>query len=413
MPVRELHVKGYRSVRDLRLKLKRINVLVGPNGCGKSNLYRSMMLLSAAATGRFASILANEGGMASVLWAGRHHKNEKPRLLLEITMKGLSYSLECGRVPISERPEQLACFANDPDIKVEEVKQVKKDRPPVSLVKRVKGGISARNMDGRLIHYPLAVQGNESVLSGLRDPQKFPELSVLREEFLSWRFYHHFRTDIASPLRQPQVGVMTPVLSNDGLDVAAALATIRAIGDASALDEAIDDAFPNSKLHINSNAGEFALMLQMPGFYRSFDGLEISDGTLQYLCLVAALLSPRPPTLLALNEPETSIHPDLSEALAKLIVHASKRSQIWITTHSYELAKYIAIHGGNEAVELQKRRGATCVRGEGLIENDDDEQEDQKEQGDFLNADEPEDDEEMEVGLTDDDDNDDDEDDDY
>lgn len=411
MPVRELHVKGYRSVRDLRIKLKRINVLVGPNGCGKSNLYRSMMLLSAAATGRFASILANEGGMASVLWAGRNHKNEKPRLLLEVTMKGLSYSLECGRVPISERPENLACFSNDPDIKVEEVRQVSKNRPPVSLVKRVKGGISARNMDGRLIQYPLAVQGNESVLSGLRDPQKFPELSALRDEFLSWRFYHHFRTDISSPIRQPQVGVMTPVLSNDGLDVAAALATIRAVGDGTALNEAIDDAFPGSKLHISSNAGEFELMLQMPGFYRSFSGLELSDGTLQYLCLVAALLSPRPPTLLALNEPESSIHPDLSEALAKLIVQASKRSQMWITTHSYELAKFIAIHGGNEAVELEKRRGATCIKGDGLIEKDED-VEDEPE-GEFLDPDEPEADEVAETALDELEGDDDDEDDDY
>lgn len=413
MPVRELHVKGYRSVRDVRLRLKRINVLVGPNGCGKSNLYRSMMLISAAATGRFASILANEGGMASVLWAGRHHKHEKPRLLLEVTLKGMSYSLECGRVPISERPPELACFSNDPDIKVEEVKYLSKDKPPVSLVKRVKGGITARNMDGRRVQYPLSVHGNESVLSGLREPQKFPELSALRQEFLSWRFYHHFRTDIASPLRLPQVGVMTPVLSDDGLDVAAALATIEAIGDASALERAIDDAFPGSRLHIESNAGEFALRLHMPGFNRSFDGLEISDGTLQYLCLVAALLSPRPPALLALNEPETSIHPDLSEALAKLIVLASRRSQIWITTHSYELAKFIAMHGGNEPIELEKRNGATRIRGSGLIDRDEDEPVESEPDGDFLDPDEPEEDEQPELMQEQDDDDDDYDDDDY
>jgi predicted ATPase len=148
----------------------------------------------------------------------------------------------------------------------------------------------------------------------------------------------------------------------------------------------------------------------MPGFNRSFDGLEISDGTLQYLCLVAALLSPRPPALLALNEPETSIHPDLSEALAKLIVQASKRSQMWITTHSYELAKFIAIHGGNEAVELEKRRGATCVRGDGLIEIDDEEEEEPD--GDFLDPDQAEEDE-LPEGIADELDDDEDDDDDY
>ncbi|CAN5438931.1 AAA family ATPase [soil metagenome] len=407
MPVRELHVRGYRSVRELRIKLKRLNVLVGANGCGKSNLYRSMMLLSAAATGQFASILASEGGMASVLWAGKNKKSEKPRLLLEVTMKDLSYSMECGRVPISERPEHLACFANDPDIKTEEVKQVSKGKSPVSLLKRTKGAVSARNMDGRLINYPLVVNGNESVLSGLREPQKFPELSALRQEFLNWRFYHHFRTDIGSPLRLPQVGNMTPVLSDDGLDVAAALATILAVGDFEALNEAVDDAFPGSKLNIDSDCGQFGLMLGMPGFQRSFDGLEISDGTLQYLCLLAALLSPRPPSLLALNEPETSIHPDLSEALAKLIVRASKRSQIWITTHSYELAKYIAIHGGNEAIELEKKNGETRIRGVGLVEKDEEEEEEEVLDGSFYDPNKAEADDEPEVVLEDQDDEDD------
>lgn len=364
MPVRELNVSGYRSVRDIRLRLKRTNVLVGANGCGKSNLYRSMMLLSAAARGNFASIIADEGGMPSILWAGARRKNEKARLHLEVTLKDLSFSMECGRIPFNDRfTAELVCFINDPDIKTEEVSLVSKGKS-VSLLKRSSARITARNMDGRRLEYPLAVTNNESVLSGLRDPQKFPELARLREEFLNWRFYHHFRTDIGSLLRQPQVGVLTPVLSDDGRDVAAALATIKAIGDYGALNEAIDDAFPGSRLEIDSQYGQFAIKFQMPGFERPFDCLEISDGTLQYLCLLAALLSPRPPALLALNEPEASIHPDLSEALAKLIVRASKKSQIWITTHSYDLARFIAAHGGNEPIELEKIRGETRVRTE-------------------------------------------------
>jgi predicted ATPase len=69
--IRSLHIAGYRSVRDVWLKLSQVNVLVGPNGCGKTNLYRALYLLSAAAAGQFARTLAEEGGMPSVLWAGQ------------------------------------------------------------------------------------------------------------------------------------------------------------------------------------------------------------------------------------------------------------------------------------------------------------------------------------------------------
>jgi predicted ATPase len=70
MAIRELYVSGYRSIRDLRLCLKKVNVLTGPNGCGKSNLYNAVFLLAKTATGGFARVIAEEGGMPSVLWAG-------------------------------------------------------------------------------------------------------------------------------------------------------------------------------------------------------------------------------------------------------------------------------------------------------------------------------------------------------
>ncbi len=69
---------------------------------------------------------------------------------------------------------------------------------------------------------------------------------------------------------------------------------------------------------------------------------ELSDGTLRFLCLAAALLSPRPPTLLALNEPETSLHAGLLPALGRLVARAAAHSQIWVTTHSRVLADEIA-----------------------------------------------------------------------
>jgi len=165
--------------------------------------------------------------------------------------------------------------------------------------------------------------------------------------------------------------VLTPILAHDGSDLAAALQTIMEIGDVDALHRGVERAFPGAYLRINTENGQFNVGMQMPDFQRPFDGKELSDGTLQYLCLLAALLSPRPPSLLALNEPETSIHPDLYESLAELIAQASNNSQVWITTHSRELADFILEYTGSAPIELEKVNGATRVVGAKLSDEED------------------------------------------
>ncbi len=79
----------------------------------------------------------------------------------------------------------------------------------------------------------MILEGSESVLSELEERAKFPELTSLRAEFLKWRFYHDFRTDLHSPIREPQLGTLTPILSHDGRDLSVTIATIlQAIGNA-------------------------------------------------------------------------------------------------------------------------------------------------------------------------------------
>jgi predicted ATPase len=185
-----------------------------------------------------------------------------------------------------------------------------------------------------------------------------------------WRFYHHFRTDAESPLRHPQVGVRTPVLSHDGRDLAAALQTINEIGMSEELHEAIRQAFPGASLEIehDEDNGTFAVLLRMPGLKRPLRARELSDGTLRYLCLLATLLSPRPPALLALNEPETSLHPDLLEPLAHQMVNASRGSQLWVVTHSEKLAELVEKHSGESPIRLQLDNGETRVAGQKLVD---------------------------------------------
>ncbi len=353
----EFSVKGYRSLQDIGVTLDNLNIITGPNGSGKSNLYNALHLLAKSAEGTLAKTLALEGGMPSVLWAGDRKPTmaKKPiRMILSVQTSLFSYEIALGLPQTS-----MSLFGLDPQVKEESVWYGKDKRKSTTFLERKVGTTWVTNEHGESICYPLFLSQSESVLSQLHEPHLYPELSKLREMMRGWRFYHHFRTDMDSPLRRPQVGVRTPVLSDSGIDVAAALQTIIEIGDNKALHTAIDDAFPGSELIIKAEHSRFEVLLQQRGMRRPFEARELSDGTLRYLCLVAALLSPRPSDFLALNEPETSLHPDLIEPLANLIYQASRYSQVWVTTHSNRLAASLAELSKQKPIVLDKSSGFT------------------------------------------------------
>jgi predicted ATPase len=230
-----------------------------------------------------------------------------------------------------------------------------------AVFQRINGSAHLRDDAGERVKYPMALSDSESILSELREPHRYPELSEMRSVFLSWRFYHQFRTDTESPLRRPQIAICTPILGHDGANVAAALQTILEIGDGEALKTAISTAFAGAELDIEQSSGGLEVRLQSPEFRRPFQASELSDGTLKYLCLLAALISPRPPSLLAFNEPDASLHPHLYEPLAQAIAHAADHSQFWITTHSPQFAELLQRHAGAALIRLEKRDGATVV----------------------------------------------------
>jgi len=140
--------------------------------------------------------------------------------------------------------------------------------------------------------------------------------------------------------------------------------TIQEIGDRALLHESVERAFPGAKLELGRERGSFTFRLAMPGLGRPLEAAELSDGTLRYLCLVAALLSPRTPPFLALNEPETSLHSDLLPALAELIADAGKRGQVLVTTHAEALAGALEKRAETATVRLTKRDGATVMAAE-------------------------------------------------
>jgi predicted ATPase len=363
--IHSVHIEGYRSIRNLNLDLRPINVLTGPNGSGKSNLYNSLVLLARAVEGRLARAIAEEGGTPSVFWAGGERvrlqrKRPPKRVIIGFQDAEYGYEIQIG-LPSGNEHAIGTLFTLDPRVKEEYVWPAGA-RKRILMLKRDEPSAWLRNGEGNMVSYPFKISKAESVLSQIIDPHLYPEISSLRSKVLGWRFYHYFRTDVDSPLRQPQIGAQTPVLSHDGSDLAAALRTILEIGDESALNAAIHQALGGASLLIQAQETEFRMSLQIPGLLRPLQPREFSDGQLRYLCLCAALLSPRQPTLLALNEPETSLHPDLIDSLARLIVIASKHTQLWITTHSQPLAERIEEYSGVPRIRLEMKNGETIAR---------------------------------------------------
>jgi predicted ATPase len=360
VPLAQLHVRGYRSLRDLFLSLSQSTLVVGPNGAGKTNLYRSVQLLADAAAGRLGRSIAEEGGMQSILWAGDRRKDERKRVAVEVGWDDLTYALELS-LPNAHGFGFATRFSLDPLVASETVRTASGKRGK-TLLERGHASCVVRNPEGAPVRYPGALVESESVLSQIAEPHLYPEISAVRLRLGALRFYHHFRTDPGAALREPRVATRTLVLGNDGADLAAAIATIEEIGDAEAFHGHVARAFDGARVTIEDTSdGRFQVAMQTPGMRRTLLARELSDGTLRYLCLLTALLSPQPAPLLVLNEPETSLHPDLLAALVEPIVATAERSQVLILTHARAFAEALASRLGASRVELERKAGATAI----------------------------------------------------
>ncbi|OJZ69920.1 ATP-binding protein [Mycobacterium paraffinicum] len=379
-------IRGYRSLREVILPLGRLSVVTGANGAGKSSLYRALRLLADCGRGEVIASLAREGGLQSALWAGPEElKGARRTGKAQGTVRTRPVSLELGfaasdfgylvdlGIPVSTGRADSA-FARDPEIKREAVFAGPVLRTGATLVRRaasfVEVSADTRGFDELSRSLPLY----RSVLAEYAHPHALPELAAVRERLREWRFYDGFRVDADAPARHPQVGTRTPVLADDGSDLAAAIQTIieASFDD---LSRAVADAFDGATVSVAVHDGLFDLQLRQRGMLRPLRSAELSDGTLRFLLWAAALSSPQAPSLMVLNEPETSLHPDLVRPLAGLIRTAAARTQVLVVTHSRALLEFLDTvpvadaDGSDQAVEIElyKEWGETRVAGQGLL----------------------------------------------
>ena len=362
-------VAGYRSLHAVRLPLARVSVLVGENGVGKSNMLRSLELLQAAAAGTICRLLADEGGLGRVLWAGRSTPASGPAptsIRLTARFAGLRYAIEIAAPAPGE-----AALPNEPTVREETLAHtgIGDDGSGERIVMHRQGAeVRLRDARGQRQHFKQHLLPSETALHAFRDSASYPELAYIRQLLESWRIYDRFDLSADAPSRAPSLGVCTPALAADGGDLASALATIFDIKrDPESLLAPLRDAFPGASLEASVADGQASFRLRLPDIERPLQARELSEGALKYICLIALLSAYRKPALIAINEPEAGLHESFLPPLARLIARSGggsePGSQICIVTQSSALAREIAKAADIKPMKVVREEARTRIEG--------------------------------------------------
>ena len=329
--LREITVKNLLSFgrEGISLDLMPLNVLIGPNGSGKSNLLDSIELLKSAPA-QLAGPIRNGGGIRNWIWGRRPgptamveaivvnpHGPQHLRHRIEFTESEQTFRL------VDERVENEHPDPGHPDPYF--FYRFQNGRPALS----VKGENNLRNLQRE------EVASDESILSQRKDPDQFPELAHLSSFYGGVSLYREWSFGRKSALRQPQsTDVRANALMEDFTNLGMFLSRLRQDPRTkSRLIDCLTDAYEGlTDFELNFEGGSVQVFFTEGEL--AVPASRLSDGSLKYLCLLAILLNPHPPPLVCIEEPETGMHPDLIPKIADLLVDASTRCQLVVTTHS-------------------------------------------------------------------------------
>lgn len=330
MFIKRLRVAGLLSFGPdgVDVPMERLNVLIGPNGAGKSNLLEVLALLRAAPT-NLPQPVREMGGVREWLWKG-------PESIRTATIDAI-LNYPKGKMAIrhvlrvTEHAERFEVV----DERIEnEAPRAGQDDP--YFYYRYQDGNPALNdfSEERRQLKRESVKPDESILSQVKDPMRYPELSWLQEQYQRIRLYRNWSFGPNAEWRREQSAHgRADLLTEGGENLALVLSRIRPRIKkdlAHSLEKLYDGA---SDVQFSIDGGNVLLFLEESGG-REIPATRLSDGTLRYLSLLAILLHPEPPPVVAIEEPELGLHPDVIPHVAELLVSASERCQLFVTTHS-------------------------------------------------------------------------------
>ena len=318
-------------------ELRDLNVLIGPNGSGKSNLIEALELLSATPHD-FAATVRDGGGPAEWLWKGGDavRPAEIEVVLENGTPTGRPLRYRLGFTTVQRRVEIV-------DEAIEEAERApgRSDTPDVYFYYRFQHGHPAINVldhagdraERRLRREDLLP--DQSVLAQRKDPEQYPEVTWTGRRFGAIRTFREWTFGRYVPLRQPQPADLPEEhLLPDSRNLALVLNQIEHAGE-TRLNQLLRQFFPRfERMSTRVSGGTVQFYLHESGFRAPIPATRLSDGTIRFIAILATLLSPSPPPLVCIEEPELGLHPDAVALLADLLVDASERTQLVVTTHS-------------------------------------------------------------------------------
>ncbi|MEW6157007.1 MAG: AAA family ATPase [Verrucomicrobiota bacterium] len=361
------------------LPLENLNVLIGPNGSGKSNLIEALALMrampiapQATSTGDVRSVLRRGGGALEWIWKGAKSQpasielvinNPKGRQALRHTFAFESDAQ--GFRLHDERVEKEAPYGKETEAYF--YYRFQNGHPVVNtfaLDDEEKGLALHDNPRPRRRRKlsPETVNPELSILAQRRDPELYPEITYLADTYEKWRFYREWSFGRNFVFREPQKADMrNDRLEEDFSNLGLFLSRMRKTPQVKkAIVEGLSDLYDGlTDFEPFVEGGSVQVVFTEGDF--SIPATRLSDGTLRYLCLLAILCDPLPPPLICIEAPELGLHPDILPKLADLLVAASQRTQIIITTHSDILVD--AMTDCPEAVVVcEKHDGKTEMR---------------------------------------------------
>lgn len=339
--LRTIKLRNFLSFgpQSSELELLGLNVLIGPNGSGKSNLIDAVTVLQAA-PGNLLEPIQRGGGIGEWLWKGA---DRTPVAEIDATVANAQ-----GNMPLRHR---LALTMTGQRAEVVD-ESIENERPNLQAEQKdvyfyyryqrgrpVLNARTAQDLDGRVRRNLRRedLPPDQSVLSQRKDPDQYPEVTYLGNQYAKMRAFREWNLGRDAAPRKPQsTDLVSDFLREDSANLALVLNDLEHRSNLRGnLVDKLKDADPSIEdFSTRVLGGTIQLFLHYAGLQSPVPATRLSDGTIRYLCLLAVLCHPSPPPLVCLEEPELGLHPDLLPGLADLLVDASSRMQLIVTTHS-------------------------------------------------------------------------------
>jgi len=376
MLLKSIRINRMLSFRDVDLDLRPLNVLIGPNASGKSNLIEITALLQSTSRD-LAGFIRQSGGITDWLWRGSNSENElgvngRIEAILNVSqsLKPLRYVLEIAENAQRFEIVEEALENEHPDLGESEPHHYFRIREGRGAINRVDSGWGEEVRIRTRSLRPRDINPRQSILHEIRDPTLNPEISQVRRQFDSIRMYREWNMGRKSSIRKPQLtDAPNDFLHEDFSNLVLVLNQLQSTSAISEIERSLAqfyDAYEQVGVGIHANTAR--LWIRESGLENVIPATRLSDGTLRFLALLVILCHPEPPPLVCIEEPELGLHPDVIPLIAELLTSASQRTQIVVTTHSKALID--ALSDDPESVVVCERTPDFGSKFERLSETD-------------------------------------------